>query len=239
MTAARAHDELKSKGFTRVAGVLDAAECAALAERCSGMTAGAGTRCLLDHPWCASLADRFFAHESLAALLPRSYRAVQCTFFEKSLDRNWLVPLHQDLSIPVDAPVASELLRGWSQKEGRWHVQPPQDVLQELLAIRLHLDPCLDSDGGLRLVPGSHRHGVLDDATALALREAVGTQPCEAAVGDAMVMLPLTLHASSKSTGAGRRRVLHFLFGPQDLPLGLKWRTARMPLDLPVAPGCG
>jgi hypothetical protein len=39
-------------------------------------------------------------------------------------------------------------------------------------------------------------------------------------------MRPLILHASSKATGAGERRVLHFLFGPPTLPHGLKWRLA-------------
>jgi hypothetical protein len=36
-------------------------------------------------------------------------------------------------------------------------------------------------------------------------------------------MRPLLLHASSKATGTSRRRVLHFVFGPPDLPLGLAW----------------
>jgi len=39
-------------------------------------------------------------------------------------------------------------------------------------------------------------------------------------------MRPLLLHASSKGTGTSRRRVLHFLFGPRDLPLGLQWQRA-------------
>ena len=30
-------------------------------------------------------------------------------------------------------------------------------------------------------------------------------------------------HASSKAGGASRRRVLHFVFGPRELPAGLAW----------------
>ena len=41
-----------------------------------------------------------------------------------------------------------------------------------------------------------------------------------------MLMRLLLLHASSKATGASRRRVLHFLFGPPRLPLGLAWAHA-------------
>jgi hypothetical protein len=39
-------------------------------------------------------------------------------------------------------------------------------------------------------------------------------------------MRPLLLHASSKASGSSLRRVLHFLFGPRDLPHGLRWQHA-------------
>ena len=48
---------------------------------------------------------------------------------------------------------------------------------------------------------------------------------CTAEAGDALLMRPLTVHASSRmAEGAGqRRRVLHFVFAPPDLPAGLRW----------------
>jgi len=36
-------------------------------------------------------------------------------------------------------------------------------------------------------------------------------------------MRPLLLHASSKAHTPRHRRVLHFVFGPPALPLGLHW----------------
>lgn len=68
--------------------------------------------------------------------------------------------------------------------------------------------------------------GVLAPVAAAAVRDAAGVCLCEAEVGAALVMRPLLLHASSKSLGTGRRRVLHFLFGPPSLPHGLRWQTA-------------
>lgn len=44
--------------------------------------------------------------------------------------------------------------------------------------------------------------------------------------GGALVMRPLLLHASSKATGTSLRRVLHFLFGPPLLPIGLQWQQS-------------
>jgi hypothetical protein len=36
-------------------------------------------------------------------------------------------------------------------------------------------------------------------------------------------MKPLLLHGSCKSTSDRRRRILHFVFGPKELPGGLNW----------------
>ena len=47
------------------------------------------------------------AHHVLQSLIPADHVAVQCTYFEKSSERNWLVALHQDLSIPVARRVSA------------------------------------------------------------------------------------------------------------------------------------
>jgi hypothetical protein len=44
-------------------------------------------------------------------------------------------------------------------------------------------------------------------------------------VTEYMLMKPLLLHASSKASVAGIRRVLHFVFGPAQLPGALRWRA--------------
>ncbi|WP_251044641.1 MULTISPECIES: hypothetical protein [unclassified Lysobacter] len=72
-----------------------------------------------------------------------------------------------------------------------------------------------------------HRHGKLDAAHAAALRKARGETECTARPGDLLIMRPLLLHASSKAVEpSGRRRVLHFLFGPHDPGFSLRWSTA-------------
>ena len=186
-----------------------------------------GARDLLDEPWCAVLADRVRGDARLDGALAPTHVAVQCTSFEKSAQRNWLVPVHQDVAIPVAARIGDAALSGWSKKSGTWFVQPPEDVLDRLVAVRLHIDDCGLDDGPLNVVPGSHRGGRLDDTQAIALRDARGTVACAVPRGGAMLMRPLLLHASSKSTGTSRRRVLHFLFGPPELPCGLAWASAR------------
>src|SRR5260221_14552741 len=128
----------------------------------------------------------------------------------------WLVAPHQDLSIPVRAGVVHQSLGAWSEKEGELYVQPPVELLNTLLAVRIHVDDCRRENGPLRVVPGSHRHGKLRAATAVELRSDRGEEVCVAKSGDALLMRPLLLHASSKAQSPSRRRVLHVLFGPRE-----------------------
>lgn len=211
-------------GYAMQPGLLNRSGCHALGERCESLTARAGTRCLMDFDWCRDLAR--LVRERLSALgaLAPSAVAVQCTFFEKSSASNWLVPVHQDLSVPVAARCASPDWRAWSVREGRLFVQPPIQVLQALLAVRIHLDECGADDGPLRVVPRSHRIGIVAAADAAAHRRQEVS--CLADRGDALLMRPLVLHSSSKATGTSRRRVLHLLFGPPDLPDQVVWQTA-------------
>jgi hypothetical protein len=187
---------------------------------------GAGTRNLLQRPWCRALVNRVKARLVTAGVLESSFVAVQCTLFDKTPQRNWLVTLHQDLSIPVKASLEHPSLRAWSEKEGELFVQPPVEVLEKLVAVRVHIDDCGPENGPLRVVPRSHRRGRLSNDAARELRAGLGEQPCFLKRGDAMLMRPLILHASSKATAPARRRVLHMVFGPSKLPFGLEWKHA-------------
>jgi ectoine hydroxylase-related dioxygenase (phytanoyl-CoA dioxygenase family) len=181
---------------------------------------------LLPQSWCASLARRIRGHSVLNLLIPAEFVAAQCTYFEKSTSRNWLVPIHQDLSIPVAERVSHPALRGWSAKEGSLFVQAPSEILEQLVAVRVHLDACTPQDGPLRVMPGTHAQGRIEPEAAVAIRGTGTAVACHAKRGDALVLRPLLLHASSKASGTSRRRVLHFLFGPCQLPHGLRWQHA-------------
>lgn len=184
-----------------------------------------GSRCLLPLEWCAQLAKRLQLAPEVSELVPADYAAVQCTYFEKSTERNWLVLVHQDLSIPVAARVADPALGGWSEKEGFLFVQAPLEILEQLVAVRLHLDSCSLDDGPLRVVPGSHLLGCIAPEAAVEARQRAEVA-CPSEQGGVLAIRPLLLHASSKSKGTSRRRVLHFVYGPRLLKYGLKWQHA-------------
>jgi hypothetical protein len=214
-------------GFAVVSQVLTSSACEAISLSLVEISnKGVGLRDLLDMPWCKMLAREVRHHPAISPLLPNDPVAVQCTYFEKSQNQNWLVPIHQDLSIPVRERVENPALTGWSEKQSSLFVQPPDIVLQEIVAVRLHVDECGNDDGALRIVPGSHKLGRLSNDDALEVRGNLGEVVCAVPKGGALLMRPLALHASSKATGDSRRRVLHFVFGPSRLPLGLSWQHA-------------
>ncbi|HXS28405.1 MAG TPA: phytanoyl-CoA dioxygenase family protein [Steroidobacteraceae bacterium] len=225
--APRSAEEFDARGYELVESVLERGECRLVRGQIDSLgAASAGERSVLAEPWCRSLAQRLRRHFGVARRLPRDAMAVQCTLFAKSPDHNWLVALHQDLAVPVRERVESAQTQGWSEKEGMIFVQPRLAVLEQLVAVRLHLDDCTEDNGAVRIVPGSHRFGRLAPAQAQDLRSSRGEVVCAVRTGGVLLMRPLLLHASSKSTIETPRRVLHFVFGPPRLPDGLTWHLA-------------
>ena len=220
-------EQFAADGYSVVSDMLSSEEIRGVVSNFKELaTDRAGIRKLLYRRWCQELARRLAREPRLRAVLPADAHAAQCTLFEKALDKNWFVTLHQDLSIPVAKRIDSALCTGWSAKEGDLFVQPPISVLEDMVAIRLHFDDCDERNGALRVVPGSHRLGRLNSAQALNAREVRGERVVQVPRGGVMVMRPLLLHASSKATADIPRRVLHFVFGPSSLPEGLSWRQS-------------
>ena len=61
----------------------------------------------------------------------------------------------------------------------------------------------------LRVLPGTQTSGVLTDDEIARLANDAPAVDCVALRGGVVAMRPLTIHASSKSTDAAPRRVLH------------------------------
>ncbi len=217
---------LTESGFAIVQSVLSETACKGLDEVLALTPLGhAGSRNLLGTEWCAALSVRLRGSPALEQMLSQLV-AVQCTYFDKNPEVNWLVSVHQDLSIPVKARVDGCSLTGWNVKEGHTFVHAPLDVLENLIAVRVHLDDSGPDNGPLRVVPGSHLLGRLSSGQQAQRRLDLGESECHVPRGGVLLMKPLLLHASSKAASPRPRRVLHFLYGPKQLPLGLEWAVA-------------
>lgn len=220
-----AKSALERDGFFAIPKALPAALVDEIAAHCAHLNLdGAGMRNLLKLSWVQETVCALRNNPMLKSLLESASVAVQCTLFDKNQHINWLVPFHQDLSIQARKTGAALQNGRWTVKEGESYVQPPAEILEKALAVRLHLDPTTTSNGPLRVVPGSHHYGRLPSAACAELAATSTPIVCTAQRGDVLLMRPLLLHASSKSLSGSRRRILHFLFASPEPPAGIGWR---------------
>ena len=168
----------------------------------------------------------FKTHRRKALQLPPSPRPVRALYFDKSPGANWLVAWHQDLTLAVRTRVEVQGFGPWSIKDGVQHVQPPVGLLEQMLTVRLHLDDCDETNGALRVLPGTHRLGRLDAERIRELREEHSEVVCKVAAGGVLLMRPLLLHASARSQSTRHRRMLHIDYAGFGLPEPLGWYEA-------------
>ncbi len=148
--------------------------------------------------------------------------ATRATFFDKVPGANWALGWHQDSVIAVAEQRDVPGFLACGQRAGVWQVQPPPEILGAMVAVRIHLDDCGPENGPLRVIPGSHKHGWLDNEIGRWKRD-VEAVSCLASAGGAVVMCPLILHASSKVVAPSHRRVIHIEYASRELPGGLEW----------------
>lgn len=147
-----------------------------------------------------------------SAVLGDRAAPLDATFFDKHARANWTVPGHQDRIVAVAATTA----RKHRIREGIAYAELDARTLAGLVALRIHFDPTDSETGALCVVPGSHLDGVMPSGhiSNVPLDQYV---PCAAGAGDVLVLRPLLLHRSSPSRGEGQRRVLHVVYGSQEL----------------------
>ncbi len=216
---------LDQQGFAVVPHVLTTSEREQLIESLGPVT-GAGRRGLLALPIVAQLARSSRLLDIVRPHLPADPRPVRAIYFDKVPETNWLVAWHQDLTLALRARVDAPGFGPWSVKDGVPHVQAPVHLLEQMLTTRLHLDDCDETNGALRVLPGSHRLGRLSAERIRLLRKHDPDHLCHLSAGDALLMRPLLLHASSRSQSNRHRRVLHIEYAAFPLPDPLEWHEA-------------
>lgn len=156
------------------------------------------------------------------SLLGVEYFVVKAIYFNKPAMSNWLVTWHQDTTISVTEKQDIQDFGPWTIKQGLQAVQPTQEYMENIFTARIHLDDCDETNGALKVVAGTHKLGMLKDAGLAAIPK--NETICNVKAGGVMIMKPLLLHASSKSTSDRNRRVIHLEFASKPLPGQLQWR---------------
>jgi hypothetical protein len=219
-------EALRRDGYAVVPGVLTEREIQDLLARLDVEGGRGGSRVADQDPLVRELAWSGIACALARQAIGESARPVRILFFDKNPEANWSVPYHQDLTIAVRERLEVDGYRPWTVKAGIPHVQAPAEVLERMVAVRLHLDPCGEANGPLRVLPGTHRAGKLPHAEIEALIASRDEVTVTAEKGAAILMQPLLLHASSPASEPRHRRVLHIEYAVVDLPEPLIWNLA-------------
>jgi hypothetical protein len=169
----------------------------------------AGARHILGVPVVRDLASDPRLREIARGFVGQGAVPFRATLFDKSPAANWLVVWHQDTALPLRVRVDNPEWGPWSTKAGILYAHAPAWALERVVALRVSLDDSTPTNGPLRVLPDTHRGGVYTDAAIETLVRTTAAVDCLAASGSVVAMRPLTVHASSKSTDAGPRRVLH------------------------------
>jgi hypothetical protein len=168
----RHHTNLERDGFLTLGSVFEPREIDWILDEFKALPASDGisnrggkvfgVRNLFEKlPSLRSVVDCALVKSLVKQLVGDEARPVRSLFFDKNSAANWNVAWHQDLTIAVRRALPVEGFGSWTLKAGVPHVQPPFPILQRMLALRIHLDDADESNGALRVIPGSHKLGRL------------------------------------------------------------------------------
>lgn len=220
-------------GFALLRDVYEPAHCAALtseidhglaSENCCALRRGAATygarNVLALVPTARDIWRRSPLVELLHEVLGDDVSLVRGLYFDKPPEATWSLPWHQDKTIAVrDNCLPSTRFTRPTTKAGVPHVEAPREILEQMLTLRIHLDPATPENGPLQVLPGSHRSDNPDLSRFT-------PQVILSGAGDVLAMRPLVCHCSGASHNGTtlHRRVLHLEFaGCSELPDGYQW----------------
>ena len=223
---------LQETGFTIIEKVYTAEEVTAIIETINSIdTSGpafrktsdlfAIRRFIKEVPAISPLVFNSRLRSIIDELFGPDYFLVKSIYFDKPEQSNWFVAYHQDLTISVEEKKQVAGFDQWTVKNNQFAVQPPVALLENIYTIRIHLDDTDENNGALKIVPGSHRKGIYRPETINWNTEQEVV--CKVQSGGIMIMQPLLLHASNRTTNNNKRRVIHLEFSNQLLPGELQW----------------
>lgn len=212
-------DNIEKLGFAVIPGVLEEEGLdRVLAElgRVELPRSRAGVRHAMRIPAVAEVARGTALLRIAQEILGEGAFPFRTTLFDKSATANWLVVWHQDTALPLRERCEVPGWGPWSMKEGIHYAHAPANVLEQVIALRIHLDDSTDENGPLRALPGTHTLGVLTDEQIHDLSGKLAETRCLVPRGGVLAMRPLIVHASSKSQNEMPRRVLHIEYASPD-----------------------
>ena len=217
--------KLEDDGAELVAGALQASEVESILLALHGHDAGRPGLRLSElkglHDWLGP--EGMIGRIAAKWLGPRGV-PVRAILFDKNATSNWALGWHQDRTIAVSKRDDVSGFNNWNRKDGVDHVEPPFDLIERMLTVRIHLDAASHDNAPLLICPGTHRLGKIAESSLPEIARSHGSHECIAATGDVWVYRTAIVHASKRSASPSRRRVLQVDYSADELPAPLSWK---------------
>lgn len=221
---------MSDRGYSITEGVISPEECDELFAAMAGSFIGlgrAGTRRMMLHACVFMMAFDARLVRIAREFIGKTAVPFRATLFEKTGRTNWLIAWHQDRGLPLLSKCDSPDWGPWTIKDEIQHAVAPGWALERVIALRLHLDDSTTTNGPLRVIPDSHRGGVLSEVEVSAQVARGPVVECTVAKGGVIAMRPLLIHASSKCIEDLPRRVLHIEYADAlELAPGIRLKVA-------------
>lgn len=144
---------------------------------------------------------------------------VQVKLFESTPAKAW----HQERCVVVNQKVDIADWGPWHEQDGVCTVQPPIEVLDNMVTLRLQLDAANEESGYLQIIPRSQNKGAMTDAEITEYAENREVIDCFTEAGDVLAIRPHLLHKTCAGNSGKSRRVLQIEYCGYKLPEGLQW----------------
>ncbi|MEM6856999.1 MAG: phytanoyl-CoA dioxygenase [Pseudomonadota bacterium] len=174
-------------------------------------------------PELGRLASDLTKNQAFIAAAGMGWACVRAIAFNKSPSFNWSLGWHQDRTIAVTRRENLPGFENWSIKDGVTHVEPPFQLLERMVTLRVHLDAVNDENAPLLVADRSHRFGKVAEEAVESLVNRSTITTCHAEAGDGWLYATPILHASARSSMGRARRVIHLDFSRDALPAPLDW----------------
>ena len=182
--AEHAGDNLARRGYALIDGsAADLAQAAAIFDslRAKG---NESARIAPDHPLIAALLAQPAVRDLVAEAVGLGAKPVLAIAFDEPAKAASFQPWHQ-------APCAA-----------------PDDARARWLTLRWHLDLIGPADGGLRVLPGSHKKGRLTTEEIAVLAAETPAVELAVSAGTVLALRPLLVQGARRRTTRGHRRIL-------------------------------
>jgi ectoine hydroxylase-related dioxygenase (phytanoyl-CoA dioxygenase family) len=219
--------QLDRDGGQIVEGALSPTQVQSMLDTLAPLDDGrAGSRLTCLTPLQSWLGAEEIVGQIAAHWLGASAKPVRAILFDKNPGSNWALGWHQDRTIAVSQRANVGGFINWNRKDGIDHVEPPFELIERMITVRIHLDRVSDDNAPLLISPGTHRLGKIAESQLDETAARYGCHPCLAEPGDVWVYRTAILHASKRALAPSRRRVLQVDYSVDELPAPLRWHVA-------------